>query len=412
VRDMLLGNAETGDVDIATSATPEDIVGIFSNVIPVGEHFGVMIVVENGVPFEVATFRHDIGIADGRHPESVAFSDAKNDAFRRDFTINGMFFDPLKEQVLDYVGGQCDLEKKVVRAIGDPNLRFCEDYLRLLRAIRFGARFSFRIEECTWNALCARKEGIANVSAERIFQEINKMLIGANPQDAFKLLQSSGLLKIILPEVAAMAGVEQPPEFHPEGDVFEHTMLVLSQLEHPDSVLAWSALLHDIGKPPTFEVADRIRFNNHHRVGANMAKIILKRLRAPKNLIQSVYACIDNHMNFMNVRNMRQSTLKKFLSRETFPDELILHKADCLASHGGLENFTFLNDIFSQFKTDEIKPEPLITGKDLIVEGYTPGPLFGEILSAVYDLQLENAFQNKTDALLWIRKKYPNIKID
>jgi len=406
VRDMILGTQKRGDIDIATNATPQQISGLFRNVVAVGEHFGVMIVVMGEIPFEVATFRKDIGTADNRHPASVSFTDAREDALRRDFTINGMFYDPVKKEVLDYVEGRADLEKGVIRAIGEARLRFEEDYLRMIRAIRFGARFGFSIEKHTWDALVAQAPGITKISAERIFQELDKMLMGPNPDKAIVMLKDSGLLSIVLPEVAACAGVEQPKEFHPEGDVFTHIVLALSKLFAPTHVAAWSTLLHDIGKPSTMVVADRIRFSNHDVVGAKLAERVLRRLKAPSQLIEDVYEVIVNHMNFMNVQKMRLSTLKKFLSRKTLEDELTLHKADCLASHKDISNFDFIRQKQGELSVETIKPAPLIGGRDLIALGYKPGPLFGQMLDQMYDMQLEEKIVTRQEAIDWVLLKY------
>jgi len=411
VRDMLMGRDDKGDIDIATSATPSVIASLFPQVIGVGEHFGVMIVLKKGMPFEVATFRSDIGVLDGRHPKSVTYTDARSDALRRDFTINGMFFDPLTDQVLDYVSGQEDIKKKVIRAIGDPRLRFEEDYLRLLRAVRFSARFGFCLDPNTWEALGEKAQGILRISPERILKELDCMLTGRNPDAAVELLRASGLLPLILPEVAATIGIQQPPQFHPEGDVFTHTVKTLSLLNNPSRVGAWSALLHDIGKPGTLTISDRIRFSNHQRAGADMAREVLLRLKAPNSLIEAVYTCVDNHMNFMNVRNMRLSTLKKFLSRPTFIDEMELHRADCLASHGDLSNWEFLRQKQIEIPVGEIKPEPLLTGKDLIALGFSPGPVFKKILGEAYDAQLEGKINSKSEALKWVRLYYPEYSL-
>ena len=409
VRDRIMKgvSAEIGDIDIATNATPETITKIFSHTIGVGEQFGVMVVIEGGIPFEVATFRADVGIADGRHPGSVVFTDAKEDALRRDFTINGMFFDPLSEKIIDYVSGVDDINSGVIRSIGDPSLRFSEDYLRMLRAIRFAARFDFRIEDATWRALCENASKIKLISPERIFSEIDRMLCQKNSARSLQLLMDSGLLKEILPEVAALAGVEQPPEFHPEGDVFVHTRLALElMVEKPSSVLAWSVLLHDVGKPSTFIISDRIRFNGHDRVGALIARAVLRRLKASNALIEGVDACIENHMNFMNVTRMRLSTLKKFLSRPTIIDELDLHKADCQASHGDIQNYDFVKEKLSLMAEEVIKPAPLIGGRELISLGLKPGPLFGEILNEIYDLQLDEKVSTRDEALAVVRERY------
>ncbi len=371
VRDKLLGNAESADIDIATDATPQSVMDLFSHTIAVGARFGVVIVVYKGIPFEVATFRSDIGIKDGRHPDRIVYADAREDALRRDFTINGMFYDPLGDRIIDFVAGEEDLRAKIVRAIGNPARRFKEDYLRLMRAIRFAARFDFSIEEATWKALIANATGVGEVSAERIFAELDRMLRQPHPDRALKLLLDSGLLRETLPEVADLAGVEQPAAFHPEGDVFSHTAKALGILaqsvpEPVSAVLGWSVFLHDVGKKATMQRLDRIRFNNHHQVGADLARTILKRLRAPNDLIDAVAACIENHMNFMNVTGMRLSTIKKLLSRPTISDELELHRIDCLASHGHLDNYYFVKNRLAAFAQERIRPAPLLRGADLL----------------------------------------------
>jgi putative nucleotidyltransferase with HDIG domain len=407
VRDMLMAGPDTGDIDIATNARPTEIASLFPQVIGVGEHFGVMIVLKNAMQFEVATFRADIGIKDGRHPRQVEYTDEMQDARRRDFTINGMFFDPLEKRVIDYVSGREDIRQKCIRAIGNPALRFEEDYLRLLRALRFAARFDFSIQEQTWAALKEKAAGIERVSPERIFQEIEKMIIGPNPGKALTLLDESGLLGLVLPEVAATRNVRQPEEFHPEGDVFVHTVKTLSLLEKPSRIVAWSALLHDVGKPSTMTVSDRIRFSNHQRAGAEIAARVLRRLRASGSLIDGVCACIDNHMNFMNVQKMRLSTLKKFLSRPLFEEEMELHRADCLASHGDISNYDFLRQKQREIPIEEAKPLPLVSGKDLIALGLSPGPLFGRIIEEAYDVQLEGKIASKDEAIRWVRERHP-----
>jgi poly(A) polymerase len=408
VRDVILDIAEKGDIDIATNAKPQTIAALFPNTIDVGEQFGVMVVIIKGQTFEVATFRSDIGIHDGRHPATVVFTDAKTDALRRDFTINGMFYDPQTSEIIDYVNGIRDCKAGIIRAIGDPQLRLREDYLRMLRAIRFSARFNFSIEPDTWSAIIENAPHINEISPERIYTEINRMLCGTHPDRAIKLLFDSGILNVVLPEVAALSGVEQPPEFHPEGDVFTHTVKALHLLKNnPSSVLAWSVLLHDIGKPPTLTHSrDRIRFNNHDRIGAEMAVTVLKRLRASNAVIDGVKACIENHMNFMNVTRMRLSTLKKFLIRPTLNDELELHRVDCLASHGDVSNCSFLEEQLQKLPVEQIKPVPLLTGKDLLALGFKPGPKFGEILSVVYDMQLEEHIKDKTEAISFVRTEY------
>jgi len=404
VRDRVMGAPSPSDIDIATSAAPSDIRRLFGRTVGVGEQFGVMIVLEGGTPFEVATFRADVGVGDGRHPENVVYTDAENDALRRDFTINGMFYDPIADKVIDYVGGRAGIEARIIKAIGDPKQRFREDYLRMLRAVRFAARFGFDIEEQTFKAIRENAHRIKAISAERVYAEMCKALAGPNPHKAVELLHDTGLLKHFLPEVENLRGVEQPAQFHPEGDVFVHTLKALSLLpENPSPALAWATLLHDIGKPATKTFSDRIRFNNHNVVGAKMTIDVLKRLRAPNALIDAAAAMVENHMNFMNVGKMRLSTLKKFLSRETIRDELELHRADCLSSHGDLENYHFVKEKLSGFKAEQIKPKPFVTGKDLIDLGLKPGPAFGRILSDVYDLQLEEKVASREEALLTVR---------
>jgi poly(A) polymerase len=400
VRDRVMGACAASDIDIATSAAPPDIRRVFGRTVGVGEQFGVMLVMAGGAAFEVATFRTDVGGTDGRHPESIAYADAQNDALRRDFTINGMFYDPATGEVIDYVGGRADIGNRVIRAIGDPRRRFGEDYLRMLRAVRFAARFGFAIEEATLAAIKINAGLIKNISAERVYAEMCKMLTGPNPSAAIWALRDAGLLKHILPEVEKLWGVEQPAQFHPEGDVFTHTAKALSLLPpNPSAALAWATLLHDVGKPVTMTVADRIRFNNHNSVGAKMAVDIMKRLRAPNALADAVTMMVENHMNFMNVGKMRLSTLKKFLSRKTIRDELELHKADCLASHGDLSNYEFVKGKLAGFKAEQIKPKPFVTGKDMLALGHKPGPLFGRVLGAVYDLQLEEKVASREEAL-------------
>jgi len=407
VRDMLLGSGEKGDIDIVTDATPQEVVRLFANTVAVGARFGVIVVVHRRIPFEVATFRSDVGVGNGRHPSAVSFTDARHDAFRRDFTINGMFYDPHVEKVLDYVEGRKDLKAKVIRAIGEPEARFREDYLRLLRAVRFAARFGFSIERATWEALQSHAPHITEISAERIFAEYDRMLRQPHPDRALSLLSESGLLQSTIPEVADLIGVEQPPEFHPEGDVFTHTVKALSLMApDPTATLAWSVLLHDIGKKVTMRKADRIRFNNHHQAGARMAIAILKRLRASNSLIDTVASCIDNHMNFMNVSGMRLATLKKLLSRPTIEDELELHRVDCLASHGNLDNYYFVKDRLAAFVRERVKPAPVLRGHDLMGLGLQPGPLFGKILKEVYDLQLDEKVKTRDEALDYVKKVF------
>jgi poly(A) polymerase len=407
VRDMLIGRKNEGDIDIATNARPEEVIRLFPHTIAVGAKFGVIIIINNGHQFETATFRSDNGIADGRHPSGVVYTNAENDALRRDFTINGLFFDTTTHQVLDYVGGQVDIEARIIRAIGDPFHRFREDYLRMLRAIRFAVQLDFSIEKSTWNAIVQYAKKITAISVERIFTELDKMFRSLQPDRALELLDSAGLLRVLMPEVVAMKGVEQPKQFHPEGDVFEHTKKALKLMAGTtSSTLAWSVLLHDIGKPETKVVTDRIRFNNHDQVGALTARQILRRFHTSNLFIEKVSTCIIHHMHFMNVQKMRLGKLKKFLSRETIETELELHRIDCLASHQNCENYYFLKRQLQNSKTELLKPEPLLRGRDLIELGFKPGPQFSDILSTVYDAQLEETVSTRTEAIEFVTQHY------
>ena len=405
VRDLLLKKTPK-DFDIATNATPKAVAGLFKKTVPVGAQFGVMLVVEEGVSFEVATFRADKGYQDGCRPTSVRFTDAKEDAVRRDFTVNGLFLEPTSRRVMDWVDGQKDLKKKIIRAIGDPARRFKEDKLRMLRAVRFASVLGFKIEPKTFSAVKKYAASIKTVSQERVRDELMKMFTGPNPGLALTLLDKSGILKEVLPEVEKMKGVQQPKAFHPEGDVFVHTRLLMEQLKNPSAMLAFGALLHDVGKPDTFRRADRIRFNGHDRVGAAITEKILTRLRFPNDLKAEVIACVDGHMRFKDVRQMRESTLKKFLQRPTIETELEQHRIDCLASHGDLSNWRFLKKTMKSLSREEIKPTPLIGGRDILALGYTEGPLIGKILKKAEELQLERKLQTKEEALEWVKKKF------
>ncbi len=404
VRDLLRKKIPK-DFDIATNAVPEIIEKIFPKTVAVGAKFGVMIVVMDGHSFEVATFRADKGYKDGRHPTGVRFTDAREDALRRDFTVNGLFYDPLKRTVMDWVAGQKDIKKKTIRAIGDPEKRFMEDKLRMLRAVRFASVLGFKIEPKTQAAIKKLAKKIHEVSYERVRDELIKMFTGPHPGLALRLLDKMGLLKEVLPEVDRMKDVQQPKAFHPEGDVFVHTRLLMEQLENPSTVLAFGCLLHDVGKPATFKRADRIRFNGHDRVGARMTEKILERLRFPSDLKDKVVACVDGHMRFKDVRQMRESTLKKFMQRGTFETELQQHRVDCLASHGDLSNWRFLNKKMKQFTKQDIKPAPLLGGRDIISLGFTEGPVVGKILRAVEEAQLEGKLTTKDEALSWVKAR-------
>lgn len=412
VRDMALGKAPK-DYDVATSATPEEVQSLFPRHVAVGAHFGVIMVLEDGHPFEVASFRADGVYIDGRRPESVRFTTAEEDAARRDFTINGMFFDPLggvgEGELIDFVGGRADLEARVVRAIGDPVARFAEDRLRLLRAVRFAAVLGFRIEDATWKALCAAAPEIHAVSPERIREELVRIFTHPSRVAGWDLLDASGLMAEVLPELTAMKGVEQPPQFHPEGDVFVHTRLVLSNLppEPVSLALAFGTLLHDIGKPPTMRIdhADggRIRFNGHEHVGADMAERLMRRLRFSNDETEAVVELVRNHMVFKDVQKMRVAKVKRFLARPWMDDELLLHKADCLGSHAMLDNYDFLLAKRQEFAHEPLIPEPLLTGHDLIALGWRPGPRFKEVLEAALNRQLEGGFASKEEAIAWAK---------
>ena len=405
VRDFLRGDAPK-DFDIATTASPDEIEASFSKTIPVGKQFGVILVLEGGKHFEVATFRKEGAYRDGRHPGEVAFTTPEEDAKRRDFTVNGLFYDPFDKKVIDYVRGEADIHSRLIRAIGDPQTRFEEDKLRVLRAVRFAANLDYSIEAQTWRWIRQMALQIHQVSAERIRDELVKIFTRQGAAKGLELLSESGLLKEILPEIEAMKGIEQPSEFHPEGDVFVHTRMLLEKLDSPSVVLAFSALLHDVGKPPTFQVREgRIRFYEHSRVGAEMAEKILRRLRFSNDEIEAVVQCVDNHMKFANVQEMREGKLKRFLSTVTFPTELELHRIDCQSSHGLLDNYHFLKRKIEEFKREELKPKPFLTGDDLKELGLKPGPAMKPILEEAYELQLEHKLQNRQEARQWAERK-------
>lgn len=407
VRDMLLGKP-AHDIDVATAARPEDVRRLFPRTVAVGAQFGVIVVLEEGSEFQVATFRSDGAYADGRHPASVSFTTAEGDALRRDFTVNGLFYDPVDKRVLDFVGGEADLTAGVIRCIGKPAERFQEDRLRLLRGVRFAASLGFKIDPETWKALRERAGGILAVSSERIRDELVKIFLHPSRARGFDLLDASGLLDIALPEVAKMKGCEQPPEFHPEGDVFVHTRLMLSLLKTEVSVpLVFSALLHDIGKPPTSrrDETGRIRFNGHESVSASMAAEIFARLRFSNAETAATVAAVQNHMAFKDVQNMRVATLKRFLARPTIDDELELHRVDCQSSHGLLDNHAFLLAKREEFSREPLIPPPLISGRDLIAIGRRPGPAFKRILDAVQIRQLEGSLRSREEAITWVASR-------
>ncbi len=409
VRDLVRGQAPK-DIDIATDARPEEVQKIFHRTHAVGAHFGVIVVLENGWQFEVATFRSDGAYLDGRHPVAVSFSTPEEDARRRDFTINGMFFDPPNDAVIDFVGGRQDLAAGIVRAIGHPAQRFAEDRLRLLRAIRFATVLEFEIEPVTWEAIVQAAATMSEISAERIREELVRIFLSPHRGRGWDLLDGSGLMKQVLPELEALKGCAQPPQFHPEGDVFRHTRLMLGLL--PDDVslpLVLSVLFHDIGKPPTSSVdeAGRIRFNGHDRVGAEMTEALMQRLRFSRAEIEATVEAVRQHMVFKDVPKMRIAKLKRFMARPTFADELELHRVDCVSSHGMLDNYEFLQHKQAEFANEPIIPPPLVSGDDLIALGMKPGPHFGEILEAVETRQLEGTLRDREEALAWIKRKYP-----
>lgn len=418
VRDLLLGR-EPADFDVATSAHPDAVLKMFPRTFAVGAHFGVILVADEldgqQIVTEVATFRSDGAYSDGRRPESVRFSEnAEEDVARRDFTINGMLLDPLAANpqtgaVLDFVGGRADLSAKLVRAIGDPAQRFDEDKLRMLRAVRFAARFDFEIETRTETAMKRCAAQIHQVSCERIRDELTRMLTEGRARRAFELLDRTGLLKEVLPEIDRLHGVEQPPEFHPEGDVWTHTMLLLEQLPAGASpTLAWGALLHDVGKPATFQPGPgRIRFNGHVEVGVRIAEDICRRLRFSNEESAQIAALVENHMRFGDVERMKASTLKRFFRLNNFPEHLALHKMDCLASHGGLDLYNFAKTKYEATPTEEVRPRLLLTGRDLIASGYKPGPEFKRLLAFAEDAQLEGRVSTKEEALALIAGEAP-----
>ena len=414
VRDLLLGISPQ-DYDIATSAHPDQVISLFPNTIAVGAQFGVMLVVVGNndgskpIHVEVATYRSDVGYSDGRHPDAVRYSEtAEEDVQRRDFTVNGLLLDPISNEVLDYVGGSSDLELKTIRTIGDPRLRFREDKLRMMRAVRFAARLRYQIESGTLNAIRELARNIHQVSRERIRDELDKMLTEGHARQCFELLDATGLLVEVLPEVSALKGVEQPPQYHPEGDVWVHTLLLLEGLEKGCSnSLAWGVLLHDVGKPPTFRVApDRIRFDQHAEVGTRMAEEICRRLRFPNDTTEQVSTLVANHMRFGDVKKMKESTLKRFMRLPAFDEHLELHRLDCSASHQDLSLYEFVREKLENTPEAEIRPAPLITGKDLIAHGWKPGPQFHTVLQAVEDAQLEGVLHTHEEAISFVETNF------
>ena len=441
VRDLLLGR-EPQDYDVATSATPDVVLNMFPRTFAVGAHFGVVLVAtaDSGnssvvaraasalpqVVTEVATFRSDGLYSDGRHPDEVRYTKtAEEDVQRRDFTINGLLLDPLRSgdvfdqrvfdpeglrpAAVDYVGGLADLDARVIRAIGRPDRRFEEDHLRLLRGVRFAARFGFEIEPATFAAMRKLAPRIQAVSRERVRDELTKMLTEGDARRAFELLDETGLLQQVLPEVARMKGVAQPPQFHPEGDVWTHTLMLLEQLESACPLtLAWGALLHDVGKPPTFRVApERIRFDHHVDIGVAIGGEICRRLRFSNDDTGQILSLIENHMRFADAPRMKTSTLKRFFRLENFPEHLKLHRMDCLAAHGNLDVWEFVRERYNSLPEEAVRPRPLITGSELIAAGYVPGPEFKQMLQAAEDAQLESAITTREEALALVKERFP-----
>ena len=406
VRDLLLGR-QPEDFDIATDARPEEVLHLFPKAELVGAHFGVALVRDGEAHVQVATFRSDDSYLDGRHPTQVRYEDRpEEDVKRRDFTVNALMYDVQSGRVRDFVDGQRDLEARLIRTVGDPEARFAEDHLRMLRAVRFAAALRFTIHPDTFDAIRRLKSRIRRVSAERIRDEIFRILTEGGARYGFELLDESGLLEELLPEVAALKGVRQPPEYHPEGDVWTHTLLMLERMEKPTVALALGVLLHDVGKPPTFRETDRIRFHNHAKVGAEMAAEICRRLRCSREITARVAALARDHLKFIDVKKMRPATLKRFLREPHFEELLELHRLDCLASHGNLENYEFCKRKLAELSEQDLRPKPLITGRDLIAAGYRPGPAFRRMLEAVETAQLEGKLDSPAAALAFVRSRF------
>jgi poly(A) polymerase len=413
VRDELLGRIPA-DYDVSTDAVPFRVEELFPGSLTVGAKFGVVVVPRGDLHVEVATFRSDVGYSDGRHPDQVVYSKTpQEDVARRDFTINGLLMDPVDGKILDYVGGREDLRAGIIRTIGEPRLRFTEDKLRLVRAVRFAARFRYEIEAQTFAAIRKLAREVIQVSPERQRDELTKILTEGSARRGFELLDETGLLQILLPEVARMKGVQQPPEYHPEGDVWIHTLMLLENLPAGSSpTLAWGALLHDVGKPPTFQPAsktgDRIRFNEHAEIGARMAEEICKRFRFSNEDTEQIVELIATHMRFKDVQQMKASTLKRFVRSPKFEEKLELHRLDCLACHRMLDNYRFVEKFIAETPPQEVRPERLITGEDLQALGFRPGPLYKQILQAVEDAQLEGKLTIKEDAILYVEVEFGN----
>ena len=411
VRDMVRG-VTPQDFDIVTAARPEQVAAIFARTVPVGARFGVVLVIEGGHPYEVATFRLETGYDDGRRPSQVAFATAEEDVRRRDFTVNGLLMDPETGRIIDYVEGRRDIERSLIRTIGDPRKRFAEDHLRMLRAVRFTAALGFAIDPETLAAIRLQASAIGRISAERIREELNRILTSGRAREGMELLDDSGLLRVILPEAGALKGVDQPPTFHPEGDVWEHTLRMLALLPRSDpgiqqSCLAWAVVLHDIGKAATRSEDEKgVHFYGHVQRGGEIAQRILQRLRFSLEETETILALLGGHMLFINVQKMRPGRLKRFLRQPDFPLHLELHRLDCLGSHGALDHHAFCLRKLAEYSKEELRPSPLLTGEDLIGMGYAPGPVFGEILRAVEDAQLGEEVANAEEARALVLKRW------
>ncbi len=411
VRDFVRG-VIPDDYDIVTSALPDQVINLFERTVTVGAKFGVVVVIACGHSFEVATFRSDDVYEDGRRPSQVHFSSAREDVFRRDFTINGLLMDPQTGEILDYTGGRADIEKKIIRTIGDPSRRFNEDYLRMLRAIRFAANLNFALDDAAREAIARNAANIKVISAERVQEELNKILTRGGARRGFELMAETGILKQILPEVDAMRGVTQPPRFHPEGDVWQHTLIMLDLLSaqsrsEADLSLAWGVLLHDVGKPVSRTEDDRgVHFYGHVQLGEAIADDVMRRLRFSRAQRETVLALIHQHMVFMNVQKMRPARLKRFLRMPDFHLHLQLHRLDCLASHGMLDCHEFCLDRLQNMEPDELRPPRLLTGDHLVAMGFVPGKRIGEILRALEEEQLENGIHNQEEALAFVRTRW------
>ena len=406
VRDQLLQRTPY-DYDIATAATPDQVLNVFPHANAVGRNFGVVIAEQNRCLFEVATFRIDQGYSDGRHPDAITFATAEEDAQRRDFTINAMFWDPISQTLHDFVQGQHDLQARIIRCVGNPHLRFQEDHLRMLRAVRFAHRLDFQLDPHTATAISTEAPRLRHISPERIRDELTRILMEAQrPGQAVWTLETLGLLRTFLPEVSDLQHQQQPPEFHPEGDVLTHTLMMLDDMALRTPALAYAVLLHDIAKPATATyTGDRIRFHGHAELGARMAESILRRLRMSNALIEEVCACVRGHMRFMEVQKMRTSTLRRMVGSPYFPTEMELHRLDCRACHGMLDHYAFLEQKIQAFEQEPVLPEPWVRGNDLIAMGLKPGPHFGKILKQAYDQQLEGNVKNREALLQWLHQQ-------